>query len=67
MMTRIYGVVGMSCANCVRHVTEAVSAVPGIESVDVILDTGRLTVTAKSVDDAAVAAAVDEAGYSLTM
>ncbi len=65
MLTRSYEVTGMSCDNCVSHVTKAISAIPGVQSVDVILKTGRLTVTAESIDDASITAAIDEAGYSL--
>jgi copper chaperone CopZ len=47
-------------------VTEEVGQVPGVTAVDVDLATGGLTVTSDApVDDAAVAAAVDEAGYAL--
>lgn len=65
MSTRSYTVSGMSCANCVRHVTEAVQSIPGVTSVEVVLDSGLLTVTADALDDAAVADAVDEAGYAI--
>ena len=66
MTTRTYTVVGMTCDNCVRHVTEAVREVPGVEAADVVLGTGVLTVTASGgIEDAAIDAAVDEAGYSL--
>lgn len=66
MTTRTYTVTGMSCASCVRHVTEAVQAIPGVTTVDVVLDSGVLTVTADDIDDSAVADAVDEAGYALS-
>ncbi len=64
--TRSYTVTGMTCGHCVASVTEEVEAVPGIEQVDVVLDTGALTVTSSGqLDDSAVRAAVEEAGYSL--
>ena len=66
MSTATYTVTGMTCAHCVNAVTEEVSAVPGVTTVEVDLASGRLTVTGDApVDDAAVAAAVDEAGYAL--
>lgn len=66
MTTRTYTVVGMTCDNCVRHVTEAVRAVPGVDTVEVVLDTGLLTVTGDAgIEDAAIDEAIDEAGYSL--
>ena len=61
-----YTVTGMTCRHCVASVTEEVQEIPGVENVEVDLDTGAVTVTsAESLDDAAVAAAVEEAGYSL--
>jgi copper chaperone len=66
MSTATYTVVGMTCGHCVSAVTEEVTAVPGVTAVDVDLDSGRLTVTSDApVDEGAVRAAVDEAGYEL--
>ena len=66
MSTSTYTVVGMTCGHCVSSVTEEVSQVPGVTDVDVDLATGGLTVTSDTpVDDAAVQAAVEEAGYSV--
>jgi copper chaperone len=66
MSTATYTVTGMTCAHCVSAVTEEVGAVPGVTEVQVDLETGSLTVTSDTpVDDDAVAAAVDEAGYAL--
>jgi copper ion binding protein len=64
--TSTYTVTGMTCGHCVASVTEEVQEIPGVERVDVVLDTGAVTVTsAEPVDDAAVKAAVEEAGYQL--
>jgi copper chaperone len=63
--TRTFTVTGMTCAHCVASVTEEVQEIDGVEDVDVTLETGLLTVTAPVVDDAAVRAAVEEAGYQL--
>jgi copper chaperone len=66
MSTASYTVVGMTCSHCVNAVTEEVSAVPGVSTVDVDLESGGLTVSSDApVDEAAVRAAVEEAGYSL--
>jgi copper chaperone len=66
MTTATYTVVGMTCGHCVSAVTEEVTAVPGVTAVDVDLASGRLTVTSDApIDDDAVRAAVDEAGYEL--
>ena len=64
--TRSYQVQGMHCAHCVSSVTEEVQEIPGVEAVDVVLETGALTVTsAGDLDDGAVREAVEEAGYQL--
>ena len=63
---RTFTVQGMTCGHCVSSVTEEVQEVPGVESVDVVLETGSLTVTSsQALDDDAVRAAVEEAGYQL--
>lgn len=66
MSTANYTVVGMTCGHCVNSVTEEVSQVPGVTDVNVDLTTGGLTVTSDAdVDDTAVRAAVEEAGYQV--
>jgi copper chaperone len=64
--TSTYTVAGMTCGHCVASVTEEVQEIPGVSDVQVVLETGALTVTsAAPVDEAAVRAAVEEAGYRL--
>jgi len=63
---REYTVAGMTCAHCVLSVREEVSEVPGVSAVDVELASGRLTVWGEGIDDDAVRAAVEEAGYEVT-
>jgi copper chaperone len=64
--TQTYTVTGMTCGHCVASVTEEVEEIPGVESVDVVLETGSLTVTsAEGLDDTAVKTAVEDAGYQL--
>ncbi|QIK68056.1 heavy-metal-associated domain-containing protein [Nocardioides sp. HDW12B] len=69
MSTQTYTVTGMTCGHCVASVTEEVTEVAGVAAVDVDLASGALTVTpsdpASPVDDGAVRAAVEEAGYAL--
>ena len=61
-----FAVTGMTCEHCRRAVTQEISAVDGVESVDVDLASGTVSVrTARPVDRADIAAAVDEAGYAL--
>jgi len=64
--TTVWTVEGMTCAHCVKAVTEEVSAIVGVTDVAVDLDSGRVTVTADAdPSPETVAAAVDEAGYTL--
>ena len=58
-----YTVAGMSCDHCKAAVTEELLAVGGVASVDVDLDTKRIVVRGQDLDDAAIRAAIDEAGY----
>ena len=65
-VTQNYTVTGMTCGHCVMSVTEEVQEIPGVENVEVVLQTGSLSVTsAEPVDDQAVKAAVEDAGYQL--
>jgi copper chaperone CopZ len=65
--TSTYTVTGMTCAHCVASVTEEVREIDGVEDVDVVLESGTLTVTStQPLDDATVRSAVEEAGYALT-
>jgi copper chaperone len=58
-----YDVPDMTCAHCERAITAEVSTVPGVASVAVDLATKRVTVTGGAIDDSAVRAAIEEAGY----
>ena len=65
--TNTYTVSGLHCSGCVASVSEEVQEIPGVQNVELILETGALTITTgEPVDEAAVAAAVAEAGYQLT-
>jgi copper chaperone len=61
--TATYSVPGMHCQHCERAVTEELSAVSGVAAVDVDLGAKLVKVTGESLDDAAVRAAIAEAGY----
>ncbi|WP_059007816.1 heavy-metal-associated domain-containing protein [Streptomyces specialis] len=61
-----YTVTGMTCGHCVGSVTAELTKLPGVGGVDVDLKSGRVTVTSEApLDDAAVVAAVEEAGYEV--
>ena len=61
--TMTYTVPGMTCGHCKAAVTEEVSAVEGVDSVLVDLDSKRVDVTGAQLDDAAIRAAIEAAGY----
>jgi copper chaperone len=66
MSMSVWTVTGMTCGHCVTAVTEEVSAIEGVESVEVDLETGAVTVAAATDPTREqMAAAVDEAGYAL--
>ena len=63
-MEKVISIEGMACMHCVKHVQEALAAVPGVQEVTVDLEGKSATVSVDgSVTDAALKAAVDEAGY----
>jgi len=65
--TSTYTVNGMTCGHCVASVTDEVSKIDGVTAVDVDLASGRVTVESdEPLDTTAVAAAVDEAGFTVS-
>jgi copper chaperone len=66
MSEHTYTVSGMTCEHCVASVTEEISEIHGVTAVAVDLPTGAVTVHSTApLDDAAVHAAVREAGYAV--
>lgn len=64
--TSTYTVTGMTCGHCVASVTEEVRQIPGVQDVAVDLPTGAVTITSTApLDEVAVKAAVEAAGYQL--
>jgi copper chaperone CopZ len=65
--TATYGVTGMTCGHCELSVQEEVGELEGVLEVSADHATGQVTVTSVApLDPAALAAAVEEAGYALT-
>ena len=60
-----YAVTGMTCEHCAAAVTEEVSAVGGVNAVEVDVEAGTVVVSGDGFDDDLVRAAVDEAGYAV--
>jgi copper chaperone CopZ len=65
-VTTVYKVSGMSCGHCEGAVSGEISEIPGVSAVTAVAATGEVTVTsAAPLDEEAVRAAVDEAGFEL--
>lgn len=58
-----FHVEGMTCSHCVKAVTSAVEALPGVDEADVDLDTGRVDVTGGKLDTGVLAETVGQLGY----
>ncbi|MER7485991.1 heavy-metal-associated domain-containing protein [Streptomyces sp. NPDC126497] len=65
-VTTVYQVSGMSCGHCEGAVSGEISRLPGVSSVKAVASSGEVTVvSAAPLDEEAVRAAVDEAGFEL--
>jgi copper chaperone CopZ len=64
MTTRTYSVPGISCGHCKAAIEGELDGVAGVESAVVDVDARTVVVTGE-VDEDAVRAAVDEAGYEV--
>ena len=65
MSTISYAVPDVSCDHCRAAITREVSAVAGVETVEVDLETKTVTVTGEPLDEAAIVVAIDDAGYEV--
>ena len=66
MATTSYSVIGMTRDHCVNAVRSEIAGIEGVTKVDVDLTSGQVSVeSAAPIDDAAVTAAVHEAGYAV--
>jgi copper chaperone len=61
--TMTYTVPGMTCEHCTKAVSGEIASVQGVTGVEVDLDTKTVTVTGEGLDDEALRAAIEEAGY----
>lgn len=65
-MIQTISVVGMTCANCARHVTEALQALPSVTHVDVDFVSGSARLESeREVPRPELQSALEEAGYEL--
>jgi copper ion binding protein len=60
-----FSVPGVSCDHCRTAITSEVTKLEGVKAVDVDLDDKKVTVVGSDLDDSAVRAAIDEAGYDV--
>ena len=65
MSTLTYSVPGVSCAHCQAAIIDEVGTLPGVEAVEVDLETKTVAVTGEPLDDEAIVAAIVEAGYEV--
>ena len=61
--TVTYTVPAIHCTHCAQSIQEEVSEVDGVDEVDVDLDAKLVTIHGSRLDDAALRAAIGEAGY----
>jgi copper chaperone len=61
--TVIYSVPGMSCGHCRAAIIAQVTALETVAAVEVDLDTRLVQITGENLDDGALVAAINEAGY----
>jgi copper ion binding protein len=63
---RTITVEGMTCGHCVAAVREELTALDGVQQVNVELDSGVVQIRSDApLSDEQIRAAVDEAGYSV--
>ena len=65
-MKKLLTIEGMSCGHCVMHVRSALEDVGGVKSVEVDLLKKSAMVEGDALTDAALSAAVADAGYRVT-
>jgi copper chaperone len=62
-----YSVPDISCSHCVQAITTGVRTVAGVARVDVDIDTKTVTVSGDALEEQAIVAAIDEAGYEVAV
>jgi copper chaperone len=64
MESKTYTVPGIHCGHCEDAVKHELEGVSGVQTVEVDLETKLVTVGGDGLDNAALVAAIDEAGYA---
>jgi len=65
MTTITYKVPDVSCSHCQAAISRAVGALPGVETVEVDLESKTVTITGEPLDRQALVAAIGDAGYDV--
>lgn len=66
MVERTYRVPDVSCAHCVAAITKELTAIPGVERVNVDLETKLVTVAhTPAVAEQQILDGIEEAGYDV--
>lgn len=65
IMELSFSVPGMTCGHCEQAVRDELVKIPGVQTVEIDLATKAVRVTGTALDRAALATAVDEAGFDL--
>lgn len=63
MQTEKFTVQNVKCGGCVSAIQEALKAQPGVSEVEVVIDSGEVSVTGDNLDRAALSAKLAETGY----
>ena len=63
MASQILFAQNIKCGGCVDRIRESLSEIANVSSIDVEIDTGKITVTADSLEIKAIQAKLAELGY----
>jgi copper chaperone len=63
MQTEIFIVKNVKCGGCASAIENGLKSLPGIESVEVAIDGGKVTVTGNDLSRGQIAAKLQELGY----
>lgn len=67
IMTKAINIEGMMCNHCVKHVSDALSAISGVKSVTVSLENKNAVIEAsEAVTDETITKAIEDEGYTVT-
>lgn len=65
-MDTTISVSGMTCGHCAQAVTAELSKIAGVSNVNVDVETGKVEIASSTeLNNADIAAAIEEAGYEL--